>query len=559
MPPQPPPPPPIPTKSPTPEPDEEMEPTQEEVNEILALGDRTKPVPQAFKHLKQIKPPQDIDEPDEIEEYFPALSPSPSPSPPPPPPPPAPPALTKEEKKKLKSSSRRDRVKLEGPEVLPGAFQESVYDDEIIDIVEMPIQKKDKNRPKRAHADTLSPLIVLLNTQFQILMILVNPLQYPQKAAKMFGLGIPSKLSRSKSEKTRPSRDDDVDDDVAGPIRHRSRSDKKKQGDPSENLGAPRPKQTDSSTRKSGLGGMFGGVFGKKDKEKDRPDLKRRSTAPAGDESRAYRRDERKTRRSSRDVDPEIDVTMTGAATEEDQEARRAARRARRAEREAGQKGVEDVRTAKEESRRDRQQREEEDEQQGRREKLHRHMASYELKILCVLGADEAIEMVKMMKLVDEDVKTERNHLILENQAAKSAPVPEPEFLPADGPVYSRSKPKAPAWPHSGTDSWVRENSDAPPPPNIPTGEASPVDDTVGGEAERKRMRKTRPMGNDDDKRRRREERRREKETEKPTRSPEGSQEDAIRGGQRDSGFETSRAPGASGGLFGRWKRYGGF
>lgn len=367
-------------------------------------------------------------------------------------------------------------------------------------------------------------------------------------------------------------------------------------GGPSENLGAPGPKRTDSNARKSGLGGMFGGVFGKKDKEKDRPDLKRRSTAPAGDESRAYRRDERKTRRSSRDVDPEIDVTMTGAATEEDQEARRAARRARRAEREAGQRGAEDARAAKEESRRDRQQREEEDEREARRaakrekrraaeaaerrveeereakeaERAERRRARKEREAAQTDGEARAEDPLRSRRRrshrdgEDDEARRRRREERAKSSdprksSRKSAPVPEPEFLPADGPVYNRSKPKAPAWPHSGTDSWVRENSDAPPPPNIPTGEASPVDDTVGGEAERKRMRKTRPMGNDDDKRRRREERRREKETERPTRSSEGSQEDAIRESQRDSGFETSRTPNASGGLFGRWKRYGGF
>lgn len=368
-------------------------------------------------------------------------------------------------------------------------------------------------------------------------------------------------------------------------------------GDPSENPGAPGLKRTDSSAdkRKSGLGGMFGGVFGKKDKEKDRPDLKRRSTAPAEDKSRAYRQDDRKTRRYSRDVGPEIDVTMTGGASEEDQEARRAARRARRAEREAGQRGPGDARAAKEESRRERQRKEEEDEREARRaakrekrraaeaaerrveeereakeaERAERRRARKEKEAAQTDGEPRGDDPSRSKRRHshkdgddDEARRRRREDRVKSSDPRKSGrkSAPEPEFLPADGPVYSRSKPnKTSAWPHSGTDSWVRDAADAPPPPNFATGEASPVDDTVGGEAERKRMRRTRPGGNDDDRRRRRDERRREKETGKPTRSSEGSQEDAIRESQRDSGFETSRAPSASAGLFSRWKRYGGF
>lgn len=366
------------------------------------------------------------------------------------------------------------------------------------------------------------------------------------------------------------------------------------QGGPSENPGVPGLKRTDSSARKSGLRGMFGGVFGQKEKEteKDRPDLKRRSTAPAEDESRAYRRVDRKARRSFRDADHNIDVTMTGAASEEDLEARKAARHARRAGRDAGQRSAEDARATKEEVIRERQRREEENEREARRaakrgkkraaerrveeerevkeaERIERRKAKREREA-AQTGSDPRVEDPSRFnhRRSDGDVDDKARRRRREDRARsgprksshKSAPAPEPEFLPADGPVYSRSKPKeSPLWPRSGTDSWVKENSDRPLSPSFPTGKASPVDDAVGGEAERIKKRKKRPMGNEDDKRRRRDERRRKEETEKPPRSSKGSQEDFLRESQRDSGFKTVRAPSASASLFSRWRSYGGF
>lgn len=367
--------------------------------------------------------------------------------------------------------------------------------------------------------------------------------------------------------------------------------DMEEQGGPSEIPGAPGLKRTDSSARKSGLGGMFGGVFGKKDKEKDRPDLKRRSMAPAEDENRAYRRDERKARRSSKDVGPEIDVTMTGAISEEDQAAQEAERRERRekraAERDANPRGTKDVQTAKEEPRKERHRREEEDERhrEARRTPKRDRRPTAEADERRVEEEREAERRARKRRKaaqVDSGPRGEdpyrskhrRSHKDPDDDEArrrprtervkssdprkssrKSAPAPEPEFLPADGPVYSPSKPRSPAWPHNGTGSWVKENADAPPPPNSPTREASPVDEAYAEEAVRRRLRRTRPTGTE---RRRKDERhKKEKEKERPTRSPEGSQEDPPRESQRDSGFETSRAPSASGGFFGLRRKFG--
>lgn len=343
-------------------------------------------------------------------------------------------------------------------------------------------------------------------------------------------------------------------------------------GGPSENPVSPGLKRSDSNARKSGFGGMFGGFLSKK----DRPDLKRRSTAPPEDD-RGARRDERerKVRRSTRDVEP--DITMSGGAVEEDQEARRAARRARRAEREAGQRGDEAARAAKEELRRERQRREE-DALEARRQAEHdaRRAAKREKRKL----AEEAEERAERRRARKEQTDGEdrarrrRSHRDTERREdrvrpsdtrrsshRKSVPVvEEPEYLPADGPVYQNSNQRrTSAWPHSGTDSWVKDHSDAPPPPvESPVGEGVPADDMIADENERRRLRKTRPQGDDDERRRRRDERRRERDTAKTAKSSEDSQGDGLRQSNQTSGFETSRTPSATGGIFSRWRRFGG-
>jgi hypothetical protein len=142
----------------------------------------------------------------------------------------------------------------------------------------------------------------------------------------------------------------------------------------------------------------------------------------------------------------------------------------------------------------------------------------------------------------------------------------ENDYLPADGPVYTKdSKRKKEGWPHSGTDSWVQDHSDAPPPPeDAPPVEGGPADDTVADETERRNLRKTRRHSkydgeNEEDPEerwRRRESRRRERDAVK---SSEGSQGNERRSSRRDSGFvDAGRAPSAQGGLFSRWKKIAG-
>jgi hypothetical protein len=139
----------------------------------------------------------------------------------------------------------------------------------------------------------------------------------------------------------------------------------------------------------------------------------------------------------------------------------------------------------------------------------------------------------------------------------------EPEFLPADGPVYKdSSRRKKAGWPHSGTDSWVNDHSDAPPPPEDAPNVDAPADENAADESERRRLRKTRRHSRMDaaaeedpeERRRRREARRQSRQDRDTMKSSEGSQENGRRSSRRDSGFVESRAPSAQGGLFSRWK-----
>lgn len=137
------------------------------------------------------------------------------------------------------------------------------------------------------------------------------------KAAKLLGIN-QGKLSRSKSERTRRTRDVTEDDDIvmvgadddptaAEKNREHKRKPKSKNEDdivmvdgdgPSENVGQAGLKRSDSSAKKitAGLGGMFGGLL-----SKSRPEPKRRSTYLTDDEgARGLRREDRKVQREGR-------------------------------------------------------------------------------------------------------------------------------------------------------------------------------------------------------------------------------------------------------------------
>ena len=390
-------------------------------------------------------------------------------------------------------------------------------------------------------------------------------------------------------------------------------------GGPSENPGL---KRSDSSAKKPGLSGMFGGLLAK-----SRPDNKRRSTALTDDEgARGLRREDRKIKRAATDrSQPDIDVTMSGGAAEEDQEAKREARRARRAEREAAEKTADEARRIKDEERRERRRKQEEEaEAKLREEKESRRAARREQKAreeedrLAAEVKDAARTERRRARRAERDVQTdgepmtedpvrlkksdrrkshmdgpveddedrrrrrEERHRMRSSDAPrtsrrKSAPVVNdyfdsrngskkaPEYLPADGPVYKNAKSKKVGWPHSGTDSWVQDHSDAPPPPDdTPAVEPTPAEDPIADENARRELRKTRRHSKYDDgaddqdeRRRRKESRRAEKENVK---SSEGSQGDGRRSSRRESAYidSGSRAPSAQGGLFGRLKKIAG-
>ncbi len=387
--------------------------------------------------------------------------------------------------------------------------------------------------------------------------------------------------------------------------------------------GSPEPpvlKRTESSAKKAaGLGGMFGGLL-----SKSRPDSKRRSNTLTDDEGLRLRREDRKVKRSTRERPPSEDagVTMTGGATEEDQEARKAARRARRAEREASEKAA--TGRSKEEDRSKRRRKQQEDEAEARRqeEKESRRAARREQKAAeeGVRQAAEAKEAERAERrrrraereaghtdgeplAEDRPKKSERRRTHIgtpdeeearrrrheERRAMRSAEMPKPSRRKSapvvdsyfDPRVGSKTRDVEPetvpvealkrrntGWPHSGTDSWVHDHaSDAPPPPEeTPAIDPVTADETVGDERERRHMRKTRrhsKYGDDGDEdqeeRKKRRESRRERETLK---SSEGSQGDGRRSVRRDSGFvDAARAPGAQGaqgGIFSRWKKMAG-
>ena len=88
-------------------------------------------------------------------------------------------------------------------------------------------------------------------------------------------------------------------------------------------------------------------------------------------------------------------------------------------------------------------------------------------------------------------------------------------------------KSKRPGWPHSGTDSWVKDHSESPaPPPEIQKTSSVKVDELDGaGEEERRKLRKTRKAERasryeDEDERRRRRDARHAERGDIPVRSP---------------------------------------
>lgn len=388
-------------------------------------------------------------------------------------------------------------------------------------------------------------------------------------------------------------------------------------GGPSENIGGL--KRSDSSAKRASLGGVLGGLL-----SKSRPEPKRRNTALTDDEAtRGLRHEDRKIKRTAKeDSEPrgtDRDVTMSGGAVDEDQEARREARRVRRAEREAAEKAADEARRARDEERRERRRKQEEEsevklqeEKEARRAARREQRAKEETERLAAEAKEQERAERRRARRADREAqldaeqqeadsrakKSERRKSYMEGPTdddedrrrrreerrrtsyeatprtsrRKSTPVVDShhesrsgkksEYLPAEGPVYTSSKKKS-AWPHSGTDSWVQEHSDAPPPPeDTPPVDDEPADDPIADENARRELKKARRRSKYDEvdegeeRRRRKESRRAEREG---LRSSEGSQGDGRRSSYRDSGYVApSREPSAQGGLFSRFRKIAG-
>lgn len=384
-------------------------------------------------------------------------------------------------------------------------------------------------------------------------------------------------------------------------------------GGPSENHQPPSFKKSESRAKKAGLGGMLGGFL-----SKARPDATRkRSTAQTDDEGRGLRREGRKVKRA-RDAgtDGDMDATMVGAATDDDQEARRATRRARRAEREAAETAAEDARKANDERSTRRRKREGGDEIRRQEDREARRAARREARAVeeaARIAEDERAERRRARRAekeaaaaqvndllspnrekrhkserrrstmdaatTDDDRRDRRRHRTSETPRSSRRRVTEPDIkdyfdprnssrrkgnddvIPADGDVYRSStkhKTKRPGWPHSGTDSWVKDHSDAPPPPEDEGGPSvQAVDDTEADEETRRKLRKTRRTSRYEDDPNEDAERRRRRESRKAEKEQVRSMESGSQGrtSRRDSGFVEQVLPRATSTAGGWWSK----
>ncbi|KAI1800418.1 hypothetical protein F4811DRAFT_539409 [Daldinia bambusicola] len=309
------------------------------------------------------------------------------------------------------------------------------------------------------------------------------------------------------------------------------------------------PLKRSGSNAKKGISGLFGGLMSSTPRPESRPEPRRRSTYHTTDDEA---RPDKRVRRSTRDyhiVDEE--------GIDDEREARRAARRARRAE----EKAAEEARLAKEEERRERRRRHEEEaearkqaEREARRAE-RRATREREAERLAVEAKEaERAERRRLRRLEKEAAAAEemeaeaRRAARAERRRARYADASGDEeerrrrrhearraeekaarrrTMPADEYVYpqerssrhtiddrdrdrDRRRNKAQIWPHSGTDSWVKDHSDAgPPPTDGPNTNVPPEDDEEARRATRRAARRRAKYGDmdaemEDDRRRRR-------------------------------------------------------
>jgi len=339
----------------------------------------------------------------------------------------------------------------------------------------------------------------------------------------------------------------------------------------------PTPLRRSNSSAKKGISGLFGGFMSSTPRPEPRPQPRRRTTYhTTDDEGRPDKRT--KHTRDLNHAEPEYDAGR---------EARHAARRAKRE-----QEKAEEARRAKDEARRERRRRLEEEEEDLRRQEEREarraeRRAGREREAQRIAQEEaEAKERRRLRRLAKEaaaaeaEAEAERAERA-ERRRSRYADMSEDDeerrrrrearrgekssrhrSIPVDDIVYPRERSskhsidergkrtQTAAWPHSGTSSWVKEHSDAgPPPEDGPVTDAPPATDDE--EARRAARRAARRRGKEgygetdrdyeDDQRRRRARREERERRERRMGESDGSGEK----GPRES-FFTDTTPRSS-------------
>ncbi|KAI3397947.1 hypothetical protein diail_10023, partial [Diaporthe ilicicola] len=371
------------------------------------------------------------------------------------------------------------------------------------------------------------------------------------KAAKILGVGIGDALGRSSSKRkksSRPAEEDDIvmvgANDAAEPSPEKSSRRRHKQYprddddivmvDAADATPPPglRRSNTSGSTKK-GFGGLFGGILSTP-KTDPRPEPRRRNThhgtdvedagaatdvdAEARKAARRLRRAEKeaaeKEGEDSRRAKDEARREKRRRQEEEEREARRAERRAAKSRQEEERKAAEEKEAAREERRRqkrmERQQDREsaaangetavEDDEARRAARRERRKAR---------GTEGEREHERRHPDDDEERRRRRaeRHAARDQAEGKSSSRRRAERAGDDSgrpsklsrrhtdgldKLFRKAEPNPTPWPYSGTSSWVKDHSDAGPPPEdgVMPDEAMEDLDDAAARHERRRRRK---------------------------------------------------------------------
>ncbi|KAJ0115486.1 hypothetical protein J7T55_012766 [Diaporthe amygdali] len=371
------------------------------------------------------------------------------------------------------------------------------------------------------------------------------------KAAKILGVGIGDALGRSSSKRKKSSKPFEEDDivmvganDAAEPSPEKSSRRRHKQYprddddivmvDVADATPPPglRRSNTSGSTKK-GFGGLFGGMLSTP-KTDPRPEPRRRNThhgtdiedgaaatdvdAEAKKAARRLRRAEReaaeKEEEDSRRAKDEARREKRRKQEEEEHEARRAERRAAKLRQEEERKAAEDKEAAREERRRqkrlERQQEREataangettvEDDEARRAARRERRKGR---------AAESDREQERRHPDEDEERRRRRAERRAARESAEGKSSSRRRAERADDGFgrpskisrrhtdgldksFKKSESNPNPWPHSGTSSWVKDHSDAGPPPEdgVPPIEAMEDMDDAAARHERRRRRK---------------------------------------------------------------------